>query len=222
MRSSGRTTAGRARSCTGCGPCSSWPPESSPRTMDGARGRGEELNVLRAHHHAKRRGGDVFAFTRDRDGVKFAHRDDDVERALATLKESPGARVLNHPGSSKARGDHAIGWRPVAHVGLCRRKHELANGLRKRPQRDITTRTGERPQQPTSIPLSTARCAVMISESAALRAAPAASRSHPRAHPRGARAARPTSPARPSPHQPMRSTAQAARMGRRSRRDRAG
>jgi hypothetical protein len=59
-----------------------------PKLQVGLRGRGEELNVLRAHHHAKRRGCDVFAFTRDRDGVKFAHRDDDVERALATLKES--------------------------------------------------------------------------------------------------------------------------------------
>lgn len=59
-----------------------------PKLQVGIGGRGEELNVLRAHHHAGRRGCDVLVFTRDRDGVKYAHRDVDIERALTTLHES--------------------------------------------------------------------------------------------------------------------------------------
>jgi hypothetical protein len=50
-----------------------------PKLQVGIRGRGEELNVLRAYHHAKRRGCDILAFTRDRDGVKYAHRDEDID-----------------------------------------------------------------------------------------------------------------------------------------------
>lgn len=41
-----------------------------PKLLVGIRGRGEELNVLRAHHHARKRGCDMLVFTRDRDGVK--------------------------------------------------------------------------------------------------------------------------------------------------------
>jgi hypothetical protein len=66
-----------------------------PKLQVGIGGRGEELNVLRAHHHAKRRGCDVLAFTRDRDGVKFAHRDDDIERARSSLRSAgDGPRVI--------------------------------------------------------------------------------------------------------------------------------
>lgn len=65
-----------------------------PKLKVGIGGRGEELNVLRAYHHARRRGCDILAFTRDRDGVKYAHRDEDIERALATLKASGEGPVV--------------------------------------------------------------------------------------------------------------------------------
>lgn len=60
-----------------------------PKLQVGIGGRGEELNVHRAHHHARKRGCDVFAFTRDRDGTKFAHREEEIERAIERLEESP-------------------------------------------------------------------------------------------------------------------------------------
>jgi len=65
-----------------------------PKLQVGLRGRGEELNVLRAYHHAKKRGCEILAFTRDRDGVKYAHRDEDIEHALATLKDSNDGPVV--------------------------------------------------------------------------------------------------------------------------------
>ncbi len=64
-----------------------------PKLRVGIGGHGEALNVLRAHHHARRRGVDVLAFTRDRDGVKFEHRDDEIERAIAEIAAS-GERPL--------------------------------------------------------------------------------------------------------------------------------
>lgn len=65
-----------------------------PKLRVGIGGRGEEHNVLRAYHHARRRGCDILVFTRDRDGVKFAYRDEDIERALTTLKESDDGPVV--------------------------------------------------------------------------------------------------------------------------------
>jgi hypothetical protein len=54
-----------------------------PKLQVGIRGRGEELNVLRAYHHARRRGCDILVFTRDRDGVKYAHRDEGIPATRA-------------------------------------------------------------------------------------------------------------------------------------------
>jgi hypothetical protein len=56
-----------------------------PKLRVGIGGKGEELNVQRAFHHAKKRGCEVFAFTRDRDKAKFAHREDGIERAIEGL-----------------------------------------------------------------------------------------------------------------------------------------
>lgn len=57
-----------------------------PKLQVGIGKKGEEHNVYRAFHHAKKRGCDVFAFTRDRDKAKFAHREHDIERAIQALK----------------------------------------------------------------------------------------------------------------------------------------
>jgi hypothetical protein len=51
----------------------------------GAGGRGEEASVHRAHFHAKKRGCHVFAFARDRDKPKFAHRVKEIEAAITAL-----------------------------------------------------------------------------------------------------------------------------------------
>lgn len=56
-----------------------------PKLQVGIGKKGEEHNVRRAYHHAKKRGCDVFVFTRDRDSVKFSHRDEDIERAIDGL-----------------------------------------------------------------------------------------------------------------------------------------
>ncbi|WP_437630055.1 hypothetical protein [Sorangium sp. So ce854] len=59
-----------------------------PKLRVGIGGKGEELNVQRASHHAKKRGCEVFAFTRDRDGAKFALREEGIERAIEELTGS--------------------------------------------------------------------------------------------------------------------------------------
>ncbi len=64
-----------------------------PKLQVGIGGRGEELNVRRAFHHAKKRGCEVFVFTRDRDKVKFAHRESDIERAISAL-EGEGPAIV--------------------------------------------------------------------------------------------------------------------------------
>jgi hypothetical protein len=56
-----------------------------PKLQVGIGKKGEEHNVRRAYHHARKRGCDVFVFTRDRDSVKFSHRDEDIERAIDGL-----------------------------------------------------------------------------------------------------------------------------------------
>ena len=61
-----------------------------PKLQVGIGGKGEGNNVRRAYHHAKKRGCDVLAFTRDRDKEKFAYRDEEIERALAELKDGSG------------------------------------------------------------------------------------------------------------------------------------
>jgi hypothetical protein len=63
-----------------------------PKLQVGIGKKGEEHNVYRAFHHAKKRGCDVFAFTRDRDKAKFAHRDGDIERAIEVLQKDSGAQ----------------------------------------------------------------------------------------------------------------------------------
>lgn len=65
--------------------------KKTPKLQVGIGGRGEELNVRRAYHHAKKRGCDVFVFTRDRDKAKFVHREVDIERAIEALGAPPGA-----------------------------------------------------------------------------------------------------------------------------------
>lgn len=62
-----------------------------PKLQVGMRGKGEELNVRRAHYHAKKRGCDVFAFSRDRDKARFAHREEDIERAIEAIAASSDA-----------------------------------------------------------------------------------------------------------------------------------
>ena len=65
--------------------------KETPKLQVGIGGRGEELNVRRAFHHAKKRGCDVFVFTRDRDKAKFAHREVDLERAIEALGDPAAA-----------------------------------------------------------------------------------------------------------------------------------
>lgn len=65
--------------------------KNTPKLQVGMRGKGEELNVRRAHHHAKKRGCDVFVFSRDRDKAKFAHREEDIERAIESICASSDA-----------------------------------------------------------------------------------------------------------------------------------
>ncbi|MEZ4299820.1 MAG: hypothetical protein R3B70_33030 [Polyangiaceae bacterium] len=60
-----------------------------PKLRVGLGKRGEEHNVRAAHHHAKKRGCHVLAFSRDRDNPKFAHRTDDIERAITDLATDP-------------------------------------------------------------------------------------------------------------------------------------
>ena len=67
-----------------------------PKLQVGIGKKGEEHNVRRAFHHAKRRECDVFAFTRDRDKPKFAHREEAIELAIKELKdaETDGPSVI--------------------------------------------------------------------------------------------------------------------------------
>ncbi len=64
------------------------PWKKAPKLQVGIAGKGEALNVQRAYHHAKKRGCDILAFTRDRDDAKFAHRESDIERAIASITET--------------------------------------------------------------------------------------------------------------------------------------
>ena len=57
-----------------------------PKLRVGIGGKGEGLNLRRAVHHAKKRGCEVLAFTRDRDKAKFAHRETDIEETLAAIR----------------------------------------------------------------------------------------------------------------------------------------
>lgn len=66
-----------------------------PKLQVGIGKKGEEQNVRRAFHHAKKRGCDILVFSRDRDGPKFAHREEDIERAIAALSaEQGGPRIV--------------------------------------------------------------------------------------------------------------------------------
>lgn len=57
--------------------------------------KGEEQNVRRAFHHARKRGCDVLVFSRDRDGPRFAHREEDIERAISSLSsEHEGTAIV--------------------------------------------------------------------------------------------------------------------------------
>jgi hypothetical protein len=90
-----------------------------PKLQVGIGRRGEEHNVLRAHHHARRRGCDVLVFTRDRDGAKFAHREADIERALDALKDAgEGPVVVGGVAIEKLES-----W--LAAVAGCRRSEDL-------------------------------------------------------------------------------------------------
>jgi hypothetical protein len=62
-----------------------------PKLRVGIGGKGEGLNVRRALHHAKKRGCDVLAFTRDRDKAKFAHREKEIEATLDALRSEGAA-----------------------------------------------------------------------------------------------------------------------------------
>lgn len=70
------------------------PWKTLPKLQVGLGRKGEEHNVRRAHHHAKKRGCDVLVFTRDRDGVKFAHREEDIERAVEDLQSNGGGPAI--------------------------------------------------------------------------------------------------------------------------------
>lgn len=66
-----------------------------PKLQVGIGKKGEEQNVRRAFHHARKRGCEILVFSRDRDGPKFAHREEDIERALASLStEESGPAVV--------------------------------------------------------------------------------------------------------------------------------
>lgn len=64
------------------------PWKKAPKLQVGIAGKGEALNVQRAYHHAKKRGCEILAFIRDRDGVKFARRETDIERAIVSIAET--------------------------------------------------------------------------------------------------------------------------------------
>lgn len=64
------------------------PWKKTPKLQVGIGGKGEELNVQRAYHHAKKRGCDVFAFSRDRDHPKFAHREHEIEKAIESIVQA--------------------------------------------------------------------------------------------------------------------------------------
>lgn len=61
-----------------------------PKLQVGIGKKGEEHNVYRAFHHAKKRGCDVFVFMRDRDKARFADREKDIEQAIEILKNTGG------------------------------------------------------------------------------------------------------------------------------------
>jgi hypothetical protein len=65
-----------------------------PKLQVGIGGKGEELNVQRAYHHAKKRGCEILAFSRDRDHVKFAHRETEIEKAVQAIAERDDGPAL--------------------------------------------------------------------------------------------------------------------------------
>lgn len=64
------------------------PWKKTPKLQVGIGGKGEELNVQRAYHQAKKRGCDVFVFSRDRDLPKFAHRVREIEKAINSIAQT--------------------------------------------------------------------------------------------------------------------------------------
>lgn len=70
------------------------PWKKAPKLQVGIGGKGEELNVQRAYHHAKKRGCEILAFTRDRDHVKFAHREQDIDRAIDAITNANDGPAL--------------------------------------------------------------------------------------------------------------------------------
>jgi len=68
--------------------------KKAPKLQVGIAGKGEALNVQRAYHHAKKRGCEILAFTRDRDDVRFAHRERDIERAIISITETTEGPAL--------------------------------------------------------------------------------------------------------------------------------
>jgi len=65
-----------------------------PKLQVGIGKKGEEFNVQRAFHHARKRGCDVLVFSRDRDGIKFAHREAEIERAIEALSAVGGGPAV--------------------------------------------------------------------------------------------------------------------------------
>lgn len=65
-----------------------------PKLQVGIGRKGEEQNVRRAFHHARKRGCDVLVFSRDRDGPRFAHREEAIERAIAWLLAEEGGPAV--------------------------------------------------------------------------------------------------------------------------------
>lgn len=70
------------------------PWKKSPKLQVGIAGKGEELNVQRAYYHAKKRGCEVLAFSRDRDRAKFAHRETEIEKAIQAITEANDGPAL--------------------------------------------------------------------------------------------------------------------------------
>ncbi len=65
-----------------------------PKLRVGFGKRGEEQNVRAAFHHARKRGAAVIVFSRDRDGPRFSHRHEDIERAISTLRAEHGTPAI--------------------------------------------------------------------------------------------------------------------------------
>ncbi len=103
------------------------PWKTLPKLQVGIGKKGEEHNVRRAYHHAKKRGCEVLVFTRDRDGVKFAHREEDIDRAVADLRTNgDGPAIVGAVAVEKLEG-----W--LLAVAGARRSEE-----QRRPEEQLT------------------------------------------------------------------------------------